>query len=254
MSRTKQTARVLKKIGALTLRSFIPGFFKIHGRYLVNFPIVWLAFFIAPYIAIKLSLVNVFGWFGAEAKKALTYDLLAILTLAICFYLAERLPEFRRHYVYLAPGVIFCGLIYWSLPMGVLNPGFWAVAVLIWLLSYLVWRITRSKGLYALDHGGSRKFAKTKKLYDASDYESAVPLLEKAVKRGHFKVLNLLGECHELGRGYAPDMSKAARYYLRAAKKGYRPAYASFERVYDQLDDDQRLDIERNLTRTGLEN
>ncbi len=210
--------------------------------------------FVAPYIAIRLSLVNIFGWFGGEAKKAFGYDIMAILCLAICFYLAERLPEFRRFYIYLAPAVIFFGLIYWASHMGVLSVAFWVIGVLIWLLAYFVLRITRTKGLFALDHGGSRKYAKTKKLYDAGDYQAAIPLLEKSAKRGHFKGLNLLGECHELGRGYEQDMFKAARYYLRAAKKGYRPAYASFERVYDQLDDAQRLDIEKNLTKTGLEN
>lgn len=253
MSRTKQTTKVVKKLGGIALSSYVPGFFKIHLRYIKNYPIVWAALFVAPFLAIKMALINIFGLFGAEARRGLAFDVLAIFFIALCFYAAERHEKFRRIYVILAPAIIFVSLIYWASNMGWFNPGFWVVGVLIALLTRAVWGISSQKGTQALDHGGSRKYAKARELYEAGDYNAAVPLLEKAAKRKHFKVLFLLAECYHLGRHHEKDLFKAATLYHRASKKGYAPALTRFQEIYGTFDEETQSRFEKSLLTDWLE-
>ena len=247
MSKKRNTTRIAKTMGGAVWRSYVPGFFLIHLRYIRNYPIVWAALFVAPFIAIKMFLVSIFGWFEADTVKTLSLDISAIFILALCFYRAERDQSFRKFYILLAPATIFFGLIYWASHMGLMNPGFWVVGILIWLLSLAVWKISSTKGKTALSNGGNRKYAKARALYDAGNYKDAVPLLEKAAKNGHFKVLFLLGECHERGHYFKPDLFNAARYYQRASKKGYRPAFERLAPIYEQLSPEDKNRLEKNL-------
>lgn len=253
MSKTRQTKRFAKRVGNAALSSYVPSFFRIHLRYIRNYPIVWAAFFVAPFIAIKMSLVRLFGWLGTGTSIGLGYDIMAIFVVALGFYMAERSEAFRHYYIYLAPAVIFISLIYAASGLGLMNPGFWAVGILIWLLSAAVLKITRGKGAHALAHGGDRKYAKARALYDAGDYQQAVPMLEKAAKGGHFLVLHLMGECYEKGHYFKPDIFKAARLYQRAAKKGYSPALTRFKNIHDGLSPEDQERLETSMLQNWLD-
>ncbi len=235
------------------MASYVPGFFKIHLRYIRNYPIVWATLFVAPFLAIKMALINIFGLFGAEARRGLAFDVLAIFLIALCFYAAERNERFRKLYVILAPVIIFVSLIYWASHMGWFNPGFWVVGILIGILTRMVWGISGTKGIHALDHGGSRKYAKARALYDTGDYNQAVPLLLKAAKGKHFKVLFLLAESYELGNFHSKDLFKAAKLYQRSAKKGYPPALQRFQSIYDKFDEETQARFEKTMLTDWLD-
>ena len=253
MSKTRQTTKVVKKLGGIALASYVPGFFKIHLRYIRNYPIVWAALFVAPFLAIKMALINIFGLFGAEARRGLAFDVLAIFLIALCFYAAERHEKFRRVYVILAPAIVFISLIYWASHMGFFNPGFWVVGILIAGLTRIVWGISGTKGGHALDHGGSRKYAKAREFYDAGHYDKAVPLLEKAAKGKHFMVLYLLAESYELGHYFEKDLFKAAKLYQRSSKKGYPPALEKFQHLFANFDEATQSRFEKTLLTDWLE-
>ena len=241
-------------MGALALAAYFPGFFRIHLRYIRNYPIVWAGLFVAPFLAIKMALVTIFGWFNTQSRNGLVFDVMAIFLIALCFFAAERHREFRRIYVIIAPLIIFVSLIYWAWKgQGFPSPGFLVLAFLIWLLSISVWKLAGKKGYQALSDGGSRKFAKARKFYEHGDYERAVKLLEKTAKKKHFKSLFLLGEFYEQGHYYDQDLFKAAELYLTAGKKGYSPARERFRAIYDQLSKDEHNRLEKNMIAEWLE-
>lgn len=254
MSKTRQTTRFAKKVGNAALSSYVPGFFRIHLRYIRNYPIVWAALFVAPFLGIKMVWLRLAEWMGTNTLQGLGLDILAIFVVALCFFAAERNEKFRRFYVIFAPGVIFVSLIYWASGMGLMNPGFWVVGILIWLLTWTVYKISSTKGFKALSHGGSRKYTKARGFYDAGEYDKAVPLLEKTAKAGHFKSLFTLGECYERGYFYEADRLKAAELYQRAARKGYSPALARFRGIQEELSEDEQTSLEKSLIENWLDN
>ena len=58
-------------------------------------------------------------------------------------------------------------------------------------------------------------------LYEAGNYQEAVSILQRLEVQEHPKALNLLGLCHELGRGVTQDSVKANSLYLKSAELGY---------------------------------
>jgi len=253
MSKARQTTRFAKKIGSAALSSYVPGFFRIHLRYIRNYPIVWAALFVAPFLGIKMVWVRLSNWMGTGTMTGLGLDVLAIFLVALCFYTAERHEAFRRFYVMFAPGVIFVSLMYWASGMGLMNPGFWVVGFLIWLLTWTVWKLSRSKGWMALSNGGSRKYTKARGFYDAGEYDKAVPLLEKTAKAGHFKSLFTLGECYERGYFYKVNPLKAAELYQRSAHKGYSPALERFREIHENLSTEEQASLEKSLIENWLD-
>lgn len=254
MSKRRTTALVFRKMGAITLAAYVPGFFRIHLRYIRNYPIVWAGLFVAPFIAVKLALVTIFGWFNTESKSGVAFDILAIFVIALCFFAAERNRHFRRYYIYLAPAIIFFSLLYstWR-QQGFMTPGFIVLGILIWLLAMVVWKLAGTKGYQALTHGGSRRYAKSVKLLQQGNFEKGFKLLQKSAKSGHFKSLFLMGEIYENGRGVDTDLFRAAELYLRASKKGYRPASERFEAVYERLEPEDHARLEKTVLREWLE-
>lgn len=248
MGKIKQSSVLVKKAGLFTLGAFIPGFLRIHWRYLRNNLRAWVALFVAPFMAIKLSLIALVGWFASDTAGVWKFDLIAIFSVALCFFLAERHRGFRKVYVYVVPAVMAVCLLYWAgSDSGVLNAGFAVKAILIGLLTYRVGKFTITKGYEQLTEGADKDYHQGRLHYDRGDYELALPFLEKAAKRGHFKSLYLLGEAYELGHHYDKDIVKAARHFLRAGKKGYAKANQRHESLLGKMTTSEQKQAERNI-------
>ena len=236
------------------LAAYLPGFFKIHLRYIRNFPLVWATLFVAPFIAIKLVLVTIFGWFGEQGSGGLAFDIMAIFLIAICFFLAERHRNVRQIYVYLGPAIIAGGLLYWAWSsQGFMSPGFMILVLLIAVLVRRVYRISTIDGWRAFEDGGSRKYRKARKLFSEGQEEKAMKLMEKTAKKGHFKSLYFLAESYELGRFYERDLFKACALYLKSSKKGYKPAHEKFRLLFENMSEAEQKNLEGDLLSQWLD-
>ena len=67
-------------------------------------------------------------------------------------------------------------------------------------------------------------YQQAKSLYDADNYDQAVPLLRKAAEKGHKKAQYRLGRCYEKGHGVAVNETTAVQWYQKSAKQGYDKA------------------------------
>ncbi len=63
-----------------------------------------------------------------------------------------------------------------------------------------------------------------KKLYDAEQYDKAVPKLQAAADKGHKKAQYRLGRCYDKGYGVKEDNKKAFEFYQKSAKQEYAKA------------------------------
>ncbi len=229
----------------LTYSAYVPGFIRIHFRYFKDSFRAWAVLFVAPFVAVKLSLNVIFDLLSTGGSRAWKFDLIALLIIGMCFYFAERNRKFRQFYVYFAPVVMTLGLLHWAgRNGGYLNAGYAVKAGLIAFFSYRVSKFTISKGYQTLSEGGDKNYRLGRQLYDQGNYDEAMPLLEKAAKRGHFKSLFLIGEAYERGLFFDRDDVRAAEYYLKSGQKGYRKANEKYREVFDRLTPEQKYEID----------
>jgi len=87
-------------------------------------------------------------------------------------------------------------------------------------------------GYRMLSDGADRNYRPGRDLYMDGEYEPAFIHLEPSAKRGHMKSLYLLGHAHEHGNGRLQDRIRAASFYNKSAKKGYRKAHDAFEALF----------------------
>lgn len=71
-----------------------------------------------------------------------------------------------------------------------------------------------------------------KKLYDAEQYDKAVPKLQAAADKGHKKAQYRLGRCYDKGYGVKEDNKKAFEFYQKSAKQEYAKAMYHLGRCY----------------------
>ena len=71
-----------------------------------------------------------------------------------------------------------------------------------------------------------------KQLYDAEQYDKAVPKLQAAADKGHKKAQYRLGRCYDKGDGVKEDDKKAFDLYLKAARQDYAKAQYQLGRCY----------------------
>ncbi len=80
----------------------------------------------------------------------------------------------------------------------------------------------------------SAEFAKAQRHMDAQDYEDALEILEKLVKKSHAQAEMLLGDMYYSGLGVQMDRAKATALYQRAANQGLMEAQYSLAYMYEQ--------------------
>lgn len=249
MGKIKQTSGLVTKFGIVALGAYFPKFFRIHLSYMRHNFRAWAALFVAPFLTIKLFMIALFeslSRFGnGTGGTVWHFDIIAIFAVALCFVLAERHQGFRRIYVYAVPTIMALGLLYWAGGNGgYLNIGYLVKAGLIGYLTYRVGRFTIASGYQQLSEGGDKDYSQGYEHYAREEYDLAMPFLEKAAKRGHFKSLFLLGDAYECGNFYEADPSKAAEYFIKSGRKGYDKANARYEELLKRLSTKQRAEIQ----------
>lgn len=211
----------------------IPGFIKIHFRYLARNPFIWLVLVLAPFIIglMTLSMLN-----QASAEVSLSgwqRFFIVLLVIAMAFYFAERDRKFRRFYVIAIPGmVILNGLFRFVFDGGLSFGNFVTFGILALIPAWILSKFSMGMGYRMLSDGADRNYRPGRDLYMDGKYEQALIRLEPSAKRGHMKSLYLLGHAHEHGNGRAQDRIRAARFYDKSAKKGYRKAHSAFEALF----------------------
>jgi len=212
----------------------IPGFIRIHFRYLARNPFIWMVLVIAPFIIglLSLSMMN-----RAWAEVSLTgwqRFFIVLFFIAMSFYFAERHRKFRRFYVMAIPGmVIINGLFRFVFDGGHLFGGVVVFVILAVLPALVLGKLSMGMGYRMLSDGADKNYRPRRDLYMEGHYESAFIHLELSAKRSHMKSLYLLGHAHEHGNGRDKERVKAARFYDKAAKKGYRKAHSAFEDLFE---------------------
>jgi len=71
-----------------------------------------------------------------------------------------------------------------------------------------------------------------KKLYDLEQYKEAVPKLQAAADKGHYKAQYRLGRCYDKGDGVKENDQKAFELYMKSAKQDYAKAQYQLGRCY----------------------
>ena len=233
----------------------IPGFIRIHWRYFIGNPFVWMVLVIAPFI---IGLVTVFSVNRAVAGFDITgwqAFFLVLLLIALAFFFAERNRTFRKVYVAALPGMVLLNGVIIYLFGDTYGPWFSRLvvfAILAVLPAWVLWKLASGMGYRMLSNGGDRHYRAGRDLYHAGEHEAGLLKLEPSAKRGNMKSLFLLGDAHENGHGYKPDRIRAARFYDASAKRGYRRAQVAFERLSASFTDEERAVFESDLSVGGL--
>lgn len=231
----------------------IPGFIRIHLRYLFSNPFVWAVLFLAPFI---IGLFTVSS-FSRNVLKTNPSDwqvfLIVLFLIALAFYFAERNRAFRKIYVRAIPAmVIINGIFIYIFDVGSLFGGLVVFSILALLPAWVLGKLSMGMGYRMLSNGADRKYRLGRDLYMEGQYDQAFERLEPAAKRGHMKSLYLIGHAHEHGNGRQLDRIKAARFYDKAAKKGYQKAQTAFETLCDSFSLEEAKAFKNDLRLSGL--
>lgn len=231
----------------------IPGFVKIHLRYLFSNPFIWGVLFLAPFI---IGLFTVSS-FSRNVLKTNPSDwqifLIVLFLIALAFYFAERNRTFRVIYVRAIPTmVIINGVFIYIFDVGSLFGGLVVFSVLALLPAWLLGKLSMGMGYRMLSNGADRSYRPGRDFYMDGQYDEALVHLERAAKRGHMKSLYLLGHAHEHGNGLELDRIKAAWLYEKSAKKGYRRAQIAFESLSASFSMEEKEAFESDLAPSGI--
>lgn len=231
----------------------IPGFIRIHLRYIFSNPFVWAVLFLAPFV-IGLFTVSSFSRNVLKTNPSEWQVFLIVLFLiALSFFFAERNRTFRKIYVRAIPTmVIINGIFIYIFDVGSIFGGLVVFSILAVLPAWILGKLSMGMGYRMLSNGADRHYRPGRDLYMDGDYEKAFLHLEPAAKRGHMKSLYLIGHAHEHGHGRDQDRIRAARFYDKAAKKGYRKAHTAFETLFNSFTPEEAEAFENDLVISGI--
>lgn len=251
---TKQNLKLaVTDYGPMLFGIRIPGFIRIHLRYLFRNPFIWAVLFLAPFV-IGLFTVSSFSRNVLEVEPSGWQVFLIVLFLiALAFFFAERNRTFRKIYVRAIPAMIIInGIFIYIFDVGSLFGGLIVFAILAVLPAWVLGKLSMGMGYRMLSDGADRNYRPGRDLYMEGQYDEAFVHLERAAKRGHMKSLYLIGQAFEHGHGREMDRVKAARLYEKSAKKGYRKAHAAFEDLCASFTAEERQAYETDLSISGV--
>lgn len=231
----------------------IPGFIRIHLRYIASNPFVWGILFVAPFV---IGLVTL----SQFSRRVLQVEpggwqlfFLVLFLIALAFYFAERNRTFRTIYVRAIPAmVILNGLIRLVMNGDFSLGGIIVFFVLSVIPAWLLWLLSTGMGYLMLSNGADRRYRPGRDFFMAGEYDVALDYLEPSARRGHMKSLYLIGEAFENGWGYDQDRVKAARLYNKSADKGYRKAQLAFERLCASFTAEEQARFENDVSISGI--
>lgn len=231
----------------------IPGFIRVHWRYARHSFLTWLVLFVAPFV-IGVAILSVIS---EKILKVEATDwqlfLIALFLIAVAFFFAERHRKFRRIYVIAIPAmVVVNGVVHLLFTNGFSIGGVITFGILAGLPAWWLGRHATGKGYRLLSDGADKDYRPGRDLYMDGQYEDAFMHLEPSAKRGHMKSLYLLGHAFENGNGCEKARVKAARFYDKASRKGYRKANTAFDALFETFSQDEIDTFEANFSISGI--
>lgn len=251
---TKQNIKTaVNKYVPMMLGLQIPGFIKIHLRYVQYNPLTWGLLFLVPFVLGGSSLSFLSEHIFEYRLSSLKRFLISLFIIALAFFLAERFRKFRRFYVYAIPGLLLLnGLFTLFILRGISADSVATFGILTALPTWLVGKHTINQGYKALSDGGDKCYRPGRDFYMNGQYDEAFALLEPSAKRGHMKSLYLLGHAHEHGNGRELDRVKAARFYDKSCRKNYYKAQPAFDRLLESFTSEEMDKFETDRTVIGI--
>ena len=215
----------------------VPGFIRIHFRYALRNPVIWIALVLAPFV-LGLILLGVFSEQVLQVSaKGWHLFIITLFLIALAFFMAERSRQFRKFYVAAIPGmVILNGLFNLFIKNGFSFGNLVVFGILSVIPAWILAKLCMGPGYRMLSDGADKNYRPGRDLYMAGEYHQAFLQLEPSARRGHMKSLYLMGHAHEHGNGRETDLIKAARFYDKSSSKGYRKATAAYERLIQTFD------------------
>lgn len=226
----------------------VPGFIRIHFRYALRNPFIYVVLVIAPFI-LGMMLISAFSThvLGVTIKGWQVF-FITLFFIALAFYFAERYRQFRKFYVAAIPGmVIVNGLYNLFIKSGYSFGNFIAFLIIAGAPAWILAKFSMGHGYRLLSDGADKNYRPGRNLYMAGDYHDAFLQLEPSARRGHMKSLYLMGHAHEHGNGRDLDLIRAARFYEKSSSKGYRKASAAYERLLTSFDEAQMAAYETDI-------
>ncbi len=227
----------------------IPGFIRIHFRYAMRNPLIWIVLVIAPFI-FGLILLSAFSTHVLDVQaKGWQLFLVTIFLIALAFFLAERSRKFRTIYVTAIPSMVIAnGLFNLFVKDGYSFGGLVAFGLLSALPAWVLAKLSLGPGYRLLSDGGFKNYRVGRNLYMDGKTAEGLALLEPIARKGHMKSLYLLGHAHEHGNGVECDLMKAAKFYEKAGSKGYAKASRAFENLLQSFDPEQMALYEADMS------
>jgi hypothetical protein len=226
----------------------IPGFIRIHLRYILSNPFVWGVLFVAPFVIGLLTLSQFCRVVLKIQPSGWQLFLTILFLIALAFYFAERNRTFRSLYVRAIPAIVILNGLFRLFQD--LTPLFGKIIVFLTLSVFPAWilgRLSMGMGYRMLSNGADRKYRPGRDHFMAGDYERAFSYLEPSAKRGHMKSLFLMGRAYEQGLGCQQDRIKAARFYDKSAKKGYTKAQSAYEALVLSFSAEEKASFDQDM-------
>ncbi|MGB6317238.1 MAG: hypothetical protein WBG08_01260 [Litorimonas sp.] len=231
----------------------IPGFIRIHIRYIFSNPFIWSVLFLAPFVIGLVTVSSLDRMIPEISLSGWQTFLLVLFLIAAALFFAERNRTFRNIYVRAIPAMVLVNgvLIY------LFDSGPWVGRITVFLVlavipAYVLGKLSMGMGYRMLSNGADRHYRPGRDLYEEGLYEEAFRHLEPSARSGHMKSLYLIGHAHEHGNGREPDRIKAARFYDKAARKGYRRAQLAFESLCESFSVEEKRAFESDLSLSAI--
>jgi hypothetical protein len=226
----------------------VPGFIRIHFRYALRNPFIYLVLVIAPFI-LGLMLLSAFSTYVLKTDaKGWQIFFITLFFIALAFYAAERSRQFRKLYVIAIPGMVIANGVFNLFFKSGLSFGSYIVFLILAVIPALILgKLSMGYGYRLLSDGADKNYRRGRDLYMAGEYGAAFLHLEPSARRGHMKSLYLLGHAHEFGHDRELDIFKATRFYEQSSSRGYRKATEAYERLIESFDTEQMTQYKADL-------
>jgi hypothetical protein len=227
----------------------VPGFLRIHFRYALRNPFIWMILVIAPFILGMMFLSALNTQILDGVGKGWQIFLITLFLIALAFFMAERSRKFRRFYVAAIPGMVIAnGLFNLFIVKGFNFGNLIVFIILAGIPAWILGKFSMGYGYRMLSDGAYKNYRIGRNLYMDGDYKNAFIYLEPAARKGHMKSLYLLGHAHEHENGRELDPIKAARFYEKASSKGYGKASRAYEALVQTFTPDQMQAYETDIS------
>ena len=226
----------------------VPGFIRIHFRYALRNPLIYIVLVIAPFILGLIFLSAISTHLFKVEPKGWQIFLITLFFIALAFYTAERSRLFRKFYVLAIPGMVLAnGVFNLFFKSGFSFGSFVVFLILAVIPALILGKLSMGYGYRLLSDGADKNYRCGRDMYMAGEYEAALLQLEPSARRGHMKSLYLIGHAHEHGYARDLDLFKATHFYERSSARGYRKATDAYERLIQSFDAEQMARYEADL-------